>query len=242
MKVKELADIASVSVRTLHHYDSIGLLKPSIDSENGYRNYTDDDISKLQQILFFRQFNFKLTQIKEIMECSEYDKVEALEVQKTILLKEQKRLQDVVALIDKTIKTERGEMTMTNEEKFKGVDFSHNSYESEARERWGSEAVDKSNEKLKEMGTKTAEEKFDEIFTDLAEIRHLDPSSEEAQESIQKWYDFLNTMGEYSLEMFKGLGDMYVEDERFTKNINKYGDGLAEFMQRAMTAYYEKHK
>lgn len=242
MKIKELADMAGISVRTLHHYDSIGLLVPSIDSENGYRNYTDSDISKLQQILFFRQLNFKLTQIKEIVESREYDTLTALEAQKTILLQEQQRLKDVVALIDKTIKTERGEMTMTNEEKFKGVDFSRNPYESEARERWGNEAVDKSNKKLKEMDTKAAEEKFDEIFTNLAAVRHLDPDSVEAEEHIQKWYDFLNEMGEYSLEMFKGLGDMYVDDERFTKNINKYGEGLAEFMQQAMTAYYEKYK
>lgn len=88
MKVKELAEIAGVSVRTLHHYDKIGLLTPAIDQENGYRNYSDEDVSQLQQILFFRQLNFKLKQIKEIMDSPDYEKQEALQVQRDIILKE----------------------------------------------------------------------------------------------------------------------------------------------------------
>lgn len=242
MKIKELADIAGVSVRTLHHYDKIGLLTPDTDKVNGYRDYTDKDISRLQQILFFRQLNFKLMQIKDILDSPHYDKTEALQLQKSILLKEQSRLKSILKLIDRTIISEKGEMMMTNEEKFEGVDFSHNPYEEEAKEKWGSDAVDKSKQNLKKMGTKETERRFNEIYTELANVRHLEPESEDAQQQIHKWYEFLNEIGEYSPEMFKGLGDMYVEDERFTKNINKFGDGLAQFMQQAMSVHYENHK
>lgn len=242
MRTKELADIAGISVRTLHYYDTIGLLSPEIDRENGYRNYSDQDVSTLQQILFFRQLNFKLTQIKDILNSPKYHQTEALLEQKDIILKEQTRLNNILKLIDKTIQAERGEITMTNEEKFSGVDFSHNPYEQEAREKWGDEKVEQANQNLKKMGAKEAEREFDEIYTQLADLRHLDPESDAAQHEIGKWYDFLNKVGEYTPEMFKNLGEMYTADERFTKNIDKYGDGLAEFMKEAMTVYYEQHK
>lgn len=242
MRTKELADIAGISVRTLHYYDTIGLLSPEIDRENGYRNYSDQDVSTLQQILFFRQLNFKLTQIKDILNSPKYHQTEALLEQKDIILKEQTRLNNILKLIDKTIQAERGEITMTNEEKFSGVDFSHNPYEQEARDRWGDEKVNQANQNLKKMGTKEAEREFDEIYTQLADLRQLDPESDAAQQEIGKWYDFLNKVGEYTPEMFKNLGEMYTADERFTKNIDKYGDGLAEFMKEAMTVYYEQHK
>ena len=242
MRTKELADIAGISVRTLHYYDTIGLLSPEIDRENGYRNYSDQDVSTLQQILFFRQLNFKLTQIKDILNSPKYHQTEALLEQKDIILKEQTRLNNILKLIDKTIQAERGEITMTNEEKFSGVDFSHNPYEQEAREKWGDEKVNQANQNLKKMGTKEAEREFDVIYTKLADVRHLDPESDTAQQEIEKWYDFLNKVGEYTPEMFKNLGEMYTADERFTKNIDKYGDGLAEFMKEAMTVYYEQHK
>ena len=242
MRTNELADIAGISVRTLHYYDTIGLLSPEIDRENGYRNYSDQDVSTLQQILFFRQLNFKLTQIKDILNSPKYHQTEALLEQKDIILKEQTRLNNILKLIDKTIQAERGEITMTNEEKFSGVDFSHNPYEQEAREKWGDEKVEQANQNLKKMGAKEAEREFDEIYTQLADLRHLDPESDAAQQEIGKWYDFLNKVGEYTPEMFKNLGEMYTADERFTKNIDKYGDGLAEFMKEAMTVYYEQHK
>jgi Predicted transcriptional regulators len=87
MKIKELAELSGVSVRTLHHYDAIGLLTPETDAVNGYRNYSDEDISRLQQILFFRQLNFKLRQIKDILDSPHYIKREALQMQKDYYLK-----------------------------------------------------------------------------------------------------------------------------------------------------------
>ncbi len=133
---------------------------------------------------------------------------------------------------------------MTNKEKFQGFDFSHNPHEAEARKRWGDETVDTA---IKKVNTMAKDEqanfadRFNAIYFKLAEIRHLDPASEEAQVGIKDWYDMLNTMGSYSPEAFRGLGQMYVDDERFTKNIDKFGEGLAQFMRNAMSVFADRN-
>ncbi len=142
------------------------------------------------------------------------------------------QLDDMIETIERTIKEGKGEGMMTHEERFKGFDFTENLYEQEARDRWGGEAVDETNQKVEEQ-----QEKMNEIYRRLAEIRHLSPDSQEAQNAIAKWFDLLNTIGTYSLEAFEGLGEMYVADERFTKNIDKFGKGLANFMKEAMAEY-----
>ena len=147
----------------------------------------------------------------------------------------------MIGTIEKTIQHSKGEIQMSNQEKFEGFDFSHNPYEQEARERWGDQAVDEANEKAKNM-TAFDQEKFNEIYRNLAAIRHVPPDSKEAQEGIHEWYQFLNKMGNYSLEAFKGLGQMYVDDERFTKNIDQFGEGLATFMRDAMAVYADTQK
>lgn len=242
MKVKEVADLVGISVRTLHHYDEIGLLKPK-KTEAGYRIYTDEDLDTLQQILFFRELGFPLKTIKEIMNSPSYDRQEALEMQRNILIEKRKRLEEMITTIDKTLQHMRGEITMSKQEKFKGFDFSHNPYEEEARRRWGDNAVDKSNARLEKMTDAertNLQEKMSEVFVKLAEIRHLPPESEEAQAVIHQWYELLNHIGTYTLEAFKGLGQLYIMDERFTKNIDQFGEGLAQFMCDAMAHYADE--
>ena len=151
MKVKEVADLVGISVRTLHHYDEIGLLAPSETTEAGYRLYSDDDLEKLQQILFFRELDFPLKKIKSILENPSFDKNEALQLHRKALLEKRSRLDQMIATIDKTIQFAKGEINMTNEEKFAGFDFSQNPYEEEARERWGDEAVDRSKAYIESM-------------------------------------------------------------------------------------------
>ncbi|MEK3936857.1 MerR family transcriptional regulator [Sporosarcina sp. FSL W7-1349] len=236
MKVKEVSSLTGVSVRTLHHYDEIGLLVPDGVTEAGYRLYSDDNLATLQQILFFRELGFPLRKIKELLESPSFDRQEAFELQRDMLIAKRNKLDVMIDTIEKTIRHEKGERTMTNEEKFKGFDFSHNPYEQEARERWGDQAVDESNKKIGQFGPELQEE-MNRIYFKLADLRHLPPASAEAQEAIGEWYVFLNKMGSYSLEAFKGLGEMYVADERFTKNIDQFGKGLAEWMRDAMGVY-----
>ncbi|PID21550.1 MerR family transcriptional regulator [Sporosarcina sp. P3] len=241
MKVKEVAELVGISVRTLHHYNEIGLLIPDETTDAGYRIYSDENLETLQQILFFRELGFPLKKIKEIIDSPSFNQQEALEMQHKMLLKKKRRLDQMIGTIEKTIQHAKGEIQMTNQEKFEGFDFSHNPYEQEAREKWGDQAVDEANKIAKNM-TAFDQEKFNEVFRNLAAIRHLSPDSKEVQEKIREWYHFLNNMGNYSLEAFKGLGQMYVDDERFTQNIDQFGEGLAKFMCTAMGIYAEKNQ
>lgn len=242
MKVKEVADLVGISVRTLHHYDAIGLLTPEETTESGYRLYSDRNLERLQQILFFKALDVPLKRIKEILEDPAFDPDEALVQHRKLLLEKRRRIDRMLETLEKTLRHAKGEITMTNEEKFAGFDFSRNPYEAEARERWGDEAVDASNAKLGKL-TKAEQEAFGEemnaLYRRLGELRQLDPASAEAQEAIGEWFRMLNRMGTYSLEAFKGLGRMYVDDARFTKNIDRFGEGLAAFMRDAMAAYAE---
>ncbi|ASB91213.1 MerR family transcriptional regulator [Bacillus sonorensis] len=247
MKVKEVADLVGISVRTLHHYDDIGLLTPSETTESGYRLYSDDDLEKLQQILFFRELDFPLKKIRNILESPSFDRNEALQMHRKMLLEKRRRLDQMIETIDKTIQFTKGEIDMTNEEKFAGFDFSQNPYEEEARERWGDEAIDKTKAHYAAMSEderKAVEQQFNNIYRKIAALRKGEPDSDEAQAAIQEWYDFLNQNSghHFSLEAFKCIGQMYVDDERFTKNIDQYGTGLAKFMCDAMTVFADRNK
>lgn len=240
MKVKEIADLVGISVRTLHHYDQIGLLIPDKTTEAGYRVYSDENLETLQQILFFRELGFPLKKIKEIIDSPSFHRLEALEMQHKMLLEKKNRLDKMIRTINKTIQYSKGEIEMTNKEKFEGFDFSQNPYEQEAREKWGDKAVDEANKKIKDNSQ--YQDNFNEIYRNLAEIRHVSPDSKEAQDGIHEWFLFLNETGNYSLDAFKGLGQMYVYDERFQHNIDKFGEGLAVFMRDAMEYYADNKK
>lgn len=241
LKVKQVAELAGISIRTLHHYDEIGLLEPS-KTESGYRLYSSADLDNLQQILFFRELDFPLKEIKKIMNDTSFDSEQALRRHRKMLVEKSVQINKMIKTIDKTLKYRKGEINMSNKEKFTGFDFSKdNSYEKEARERWGDKVVNESNKNIKGREKQIADE-MNEIYHELAKIRHLSPDSSEAQTAINKWYNFLNKIGDYSLEAFEGLGQIYVADERFTKNIDKFGDGLAKFMWDAMKVYARKNK
>ncbi|MGN8646076.1 MerR family transcriptional regulator [Gracilibacillus sp. HCP3S3_G5_1] len=240
MKVREVARLTGVSVRTLHHYDEIGLLSPKKSAENGYRIYTDDDLTTLQQILFFRALDFPLKKIKEIMSSTYYNRLEALEMQQKMLLSKQRKISMMLETIEKTIQNEKGVYHMSQKEKFQGFDFSNNPYEEEARKRWGDTKVDEANQKAMNMN-QALQDQMNLIYKELAAIRDMDPASEKAQQAIKKWYDFLNDhFTTYTPEAFQGLGRMYVEDRRFTKNIDQFGEGLAKFMSEAMNEFANK--
>lgn len=241
MKVNEVAKIAGVSVRTLHHYDKIGLLSPT-KTQLGYRDYSSEDLDILQQILFFRELDFSLKDIKEIIKNPSFDKNEALKNHKKMLLQRRSKIDNMLKNIDMTIKHNKGEIEMSEKDKFKGFDFKEgNKYEEEAKKRWGNESVEENKEKIKGKEDEIGNE-MNNIYFSLASIRHLSPESDEAQSEIKKWYDFLNKFGSYSLDAFEGLGQMYVDDERFKNNIDKFGDGLAVFMKDAMKVYSQKNK
>ncbi len=247
LNTKEVALITGVSVRTLHHYDSLGLLRPSRNSENGYRDYSSEDLDLLQQILFFRECGFHLAKIKMLLGSPSFDREKAFELQKKYLLNEKKRIETMLTTLEKSIKTQKGEIIMTPEEKFIGFDFKENPYEEEARRLWGDEAVDKSSAYIGSMSEKEQKdvgESFNELFRELAAVRTEPPTSDKAQKAMDKMFRYFNqNLGcKYSPEAFAGLGRMYVEDSRFTENIDKFGEGLSAFLAEAMDIYAKNIK
>jgi DNA-binding transcriptional MerR regulator len=242
MNVSEVAELTGVSVRTLHHYDQIGLLRPRRNLENRYREYAETEIDLLQQILFFRECGFSLAKIKKLLASPSFDRGKAYALQKNYLLREKRRIDAMLATLEKTMKASKGELTMTPEEKFAGFDFTDNPYEEEAHRLWGDEAVNRSNAQLGKLGPqgqKALGDSMNALFFKLAALRGEDPASPAAQAAMDEMYSFFNrSFGiSYSPEAFAGLGQLYVTDERFTRNIDRYGEGLSRFLAEAMAAY-----
>ncbi len=150
MKVKEVAELVGVSIRTLHHYDQIGLLSPKEITDSGYRLYSEENLETLQQILFFKELGFTLKEIKKIINSPSFNRQEALILQRKMLIEKRNKVDKMIETIDKTIKHMAGEIQMTNEERFEGINVEFNQFEEEARLRWGNKSIDEIYTKLKD--------------------------------------------------------------------------------------------
>ena len=243
MKIQEAAKITGVTVRTLQYYDKIGLLKPSHTTQAGYRIYEPSDLECLQQILFFRELEFSLSEIKEIMSAPSYNKREVLEKQKELLILKRNRLDGLIQLITETVE---GEKTMSFKEfDNQKLEAMKNEYAKEVKERFGqTDAYKESKEKTKNYSCEDwnqVEAEANEIMKKFAEKKELPPESKEAQELVAQWQAFI-TEKYYTCtkEILSGLGIMYTQDERFKKNIDMHGEGTAEFMSEAIKVYCSK--
>lgn len=240
MKINEVSKLTGVTVRTLHYYDEIGLLKPSEITQSGYRLYDGAALEKLQQILFFRELDFSLEEIGQIMSNPHYDKGAALKKQEELLLRKRERLDGLIALIRKTIK---GDVNMS----FKEFDLTEierhkKEYAKEVKARWGdTDAYRQSEEKCgdySEAQWNVISGEGADILRSFAKIRHLDPKGEKARELVKKWQDYITAnFYECTKQILSCLGAMYTGDERFTRNIDKNGEGTADFLARAIEAY-----
>jgi DNA-binding transcriptional MerR regulator len=243
--VKQVATLSGVSVRTLHHYDAIGLLKPMATSPAGYRLYGDGDLERLQTILFFRELEFALPDIKAILDHPGFDRKEALIAHRRLLLEKQQRLTGLVGTIDRTIEAmERGK-TMDAKVMFEGFDDAQiEAYRQEARERWNPEMVDESYRRWNSYTKQEKEElkeKQADIYNQLASLMDRDPSDPAVQAQVERWYRMINdTWYTCPPEMFRNLGSLYIQDPRFQKNIDKVRPGLSEFKQKAMEIFADR--
>jgi MerR family transcriptional regulator, multidrug-efflux activator len=244
-QVKEVANMVGVSVRTLHHYDHIGLLQPEYISPAGYRQYTDENLERLQQILFFKEVGFGLKEIQKILDDPKFDRKKALMEHKGVLEKKKQRLQKMIATVEKTIDSIQGGIKMKGHDLFGG--FSMKDIE-EHQEKYAKEAEEKYGEVYRKTQKKTANyskedwqnimSEADTIYKRLAALSDRSSTDEKVQSAINDWREHISThYYECTVEIFRGLGDMYVADERFTKNIDKYGEGLAAFMKEAIQEY-----
>lgn len=242
--IKTLATLAGISVRTLHHYDHVGLLTPSRAKKNGYRYYQEDDLLILQQILFFRELELPLEDIKHILTSPSFDMRAALRDQRVLLEQKKHRLSKLVNTIDKTLKKLNRTIHMDDTELYGSFSKEElEKYTEEARERWGTtDAFKHSQARVKKMGkaglAKLAKAS-DELNAHIAEAMKagLDPKSETVQQLIAKHYDGLRAFYEPSFELYRGLASMYLADERFTAHYEHIAKGLARFMHDGMIAY-----
>lgn len=241
-QIKEFAKLTGVSVRTLHYYDEIKLLEPAfVDEQNGYRFYDEKSLERMQEILFYRELDFSLKSISEILTSPNYNKHAALEKQKKLLILKKDRLEKIISAIDNAAKGEIFDMNV-----FDNSDFisERNKYAAEAKEKWGKTAAYKEYEKKSSAYSK---EKYNElnsamsdIFGEFAECFRSGEKAYDAnvQALVKKLQDFI-TENYYRCtdDILAGLGKMYIADERFKANIDSHGSGTAEFVSAAIDAY-----
>lgn len=236
--VRVVAQLAGITIRTLHHYDEIGLLRPSQVNAAGYRLYVTSDLERLQQILFFKELGFGLDQIRQIIDDPGFDRQEALVQHRVMLLERQERLNRLIRSVDRTLDTiERG-IPLSEKELFAGFD----PYAEEAKERWGQTEAYKESARRVKTYTKADWEaiKAEEtaINQGLAALMDREPADPAVQEWIRRKHQHINDrFYTCSTAVFRGLGDLYVADERFAAVYEKVKPGLTAFMRAAMQIY-----
>lgn len=241
MHIKEFADLTGVSVRTLHYYDEIGLMKPAIiDKQNGYRFYNEKSVERMQEILFYRELDFSLKSICSILSSTDYDKEKAIKEQIRLLILKKNRLERIIEALNNHQKGEKLMKAYDNTE----FEIARNKYAKEAKERWGktdayAEYENKTKCYSKENYTELNRE-MDDIIEEFACCMQngLESGSVKTQELVKMLQKHI-TENYYTctIEILAGLGKIYAADERFKKNIDKYADGTAEYISEAIDIY-----
>lgn len=242
--IKKLAAMAGVSVRTLHHYDAIGLVGPATRSASGYRLYGEAELLRLQQVLFYRELDMGLAEIRRLLDRPDFDLRAALEEHWLLLAAKAERIARLMETVDRTLGRLKGETMLNDEELYAG--FAKDDIESikaEAKTRWGgTEAYGQSQKRVARLSkeewalTKAEAEAIDEAAAQ-AMREGAKPESATAQATMARKYEHLRHFYEPSMELFAGLGRMYVEDERFKARYEAIAPGLADYLRRAMEAY-----
>lgn len=242
--IQDVARAAGTTSRTLRHYDAIGILEPTRIGANGYRYYDDDSLVRLQRIMLLRELDLDLPTIAEVLD-GQLDAIEALREHVLLLEKERDRIEQLIATVSRTLRKMEGGERLVAQEVFDG--FDHTQYKDEVIERWGRDAYERGDRWWRSL---SAEEKqqFQQQQLDIATAfadalsAGKTPDSEDAQAIVQRHYDWLSiTMPNPSKEYIIGLGQMYVDDPRFTKNYDKHGEGTAVFVRDAMKVYAERN-
>lgn len=240
--IKKVSEMSGVSVRTLHHYDAIGLLSPQ-KSENGYRYYSEEELSCLQTILFYKFLGFPLKQIKSLLHTEDQSLLAHLKTQLTLMQKQKSQIQTLIDTLEKTIRAYERKTNMTTEEKFKGFTYQDNQkYTEAAKEKYGRDVVEQSLAKQKGREEEVAEG-FNSIFRAFAENMHRGlPAISSENTALAKalhahlcQYSF-----DCSREVFSAIGFGYVQNPEFKQNIDKFAVGTAQYVCDAIQQYAGK--
>ncbi len=236
--VHEVSKLTGVSIRTLQYYDKIGLLKPSVRTEAGYRLYDDKALERMQQILLFRELEFSLNEIQSILEAPDFDRAKALDQQIELLTIKKERLEGIISFAQEI--KEKGEVNM----KFEVFDTSKTEeYKARAKDRWGStKEYTEYEEKAKyrtQQDEKSIASGLMSIFAEFGKLRQDSPESSEAQSLVNKLQNYISKhYYNCSDNVLSSLGKMYAADGEFKTNIdNAGGNGTAQFVHNAIEAY-----
>jgi DNA-binding transcriptional MerR regulator len=244
--VKKLSKLAGVSVRTLHLYDKLGLLKPSVRTEARYRLYGEKELLRLQQILFYRELDFPLKEIGAILDDPAFDVVQALEGHKKALLARKERINTLVGTIEKTLVTLKNNTMLQVEELYDGIPREKmEAWRTEAMTKWGKETIMEAEETLRSFSKEemeTLKTELNDITAQLTALMTGDPKSREVQECIARRYQIILrlTGGQIKtgkLEYFRKLGELYVQDNRYTPVNGLPSMELALFIKEATDHY-----
>ena len=245
--IQKLAQMAGVSSRTLRHYDAIGLLRPAQKNESGYRVYTQREVDLLQQILFYRELGMGLTEIRSLLQNPSFDRAQALSGHLQALCAERERIDTLIRNVRRTLQEQEGGKKMKDKEKFEGfkrglVEENEKKYGKEIREKYGEKTVEQSNAKI--MGMTQAEYEETEQLTKRvneaikAAFDTGDPKGELAMQACELHKQWLMRYWDsYTKEAHKGMGQMYVADERFAAYYDAIEPGCAVFLRDALEQY-----
>ena len=244
--VKQLSALAGVTPRTLHYYDQIGLLKPTRIAENGYRYYGDESLLRLQQILFYRELDMPLDEIKRIMGRHDFDVLGALHSHRDALKKQVTRLNRLLQTVDNTINHLKGNQTMSEKSLFEGFsEEEQERYAAEAEQLYDPETVRESNRKWKNYSTEKKQaimEEGKQVYLDMIAAIPKGAASPEAQVIVERWRKHMDYYWTPELNQLLALATGYVEDPRFKANFDKMHPQLAEFIRDAVKIYVENRK
>lgn len=242
--VKQLADLADVTPRTLHYYDEIGLLRPSSVGENSYRYYDDGSALRLQQILFYRELDLSLDEIRGLLDSPDFDVAAALRAHRVALQQRVGRLSQLIHTVDKTILHLEGQIEMNTKDLFAGFDDETQArYEEEAAAKYDPQIVRDSSRRWKSY---TAEEKTHiqaeggAIYSDLATMTDRDPADAAVQAAVGRWHQHLRAFYEPTPAILRGLGAAYEEETQFAAFYKALHPELPGFLHRAID-YYTDH-
>lgn len=243
MTVKEVANLTGVSVRTLHYYHREGILIPCEVTENKYRYYDATNLEQLQNILFLRELDFSIQEIKGILADPNYDEMDSFKKQRHLLQLKRNRLDKLIALLDQKL---QGEETM-NFKPFdmKEIEENQTKYQKETQERWGNtDAYHQSEQKTKGYTPENwaaIHNETEAIYAGFVANMDKDTADPIVQDLVVQWQNNI-TKHYYNCtnEILAGLGLMYVHDDRFKENIDEHATGLAQFMSDAIGIYTAK--
>lgn len=242
--IQQLAKAAGVTIRTLHYYDEIGLLSPSFVRPNGYRIYEDNELLKLQQILFFRELEFPLDEIARLMRADDFNEKAVLTDQRTLLEMKKERINKLLTTINERLK---GGKHMSDAQLFGSFSRKQmDAYKEEAKKRWGhTDAYKQSAERAKHWTKEDyarIEKEGKEITEKLAKLTDRGIEDPDVQRLIARHYAYIDQFYDVPVSMYRNLGDMYVADTRFTAYYDKFRPGLAAFVRDAIRYFCDRNR